>query len=101
MQIIPAVDMLDHRVVQLVGGVPGSEKIVMPDPFQVVGSWIDKGAKYLHLVDLDGAFGKENNIPVIKKIIEEYDVPVEVGGGIRDVSTVEELVSAGAGSRSR
>ena len=96
MQIIPAVDMLDHRVVQLVGGVPGSEKIVMPDPFQVAGSWIDKGAKYLHLVDLDGAFGKENNIPVIKRIIREYDVPVEVGGGIRDVSTVEELVSAGA-----
>ena len=42
MQIIPAVDMLDHRVVQLVGGVPWSEKIVMPDPFQVAGSWIDK-----------------------------------------------------------
>ena len=96
MQIIPAVDMLDHRVVQLVGGVPGSEKIVMPDPFQVAGSWIDKGARYLHLVDLDGAFGKENNIPVIKRIIAEYDVPVEVGGGIRDASTVEELVNAGA-----
>ncbi len=95
MQIIPAVDILDHRVVQLVGGVPGSEKIVMPDPLQVAGSWIDKGAKYLHLVDLDGAFGKEDNIPVIKKIIATYDVPVEVGGGIRDESKVKELVDAG------
>ena len=96
MLIIPAVDILDHRVVQLVGGVPGSEKIVIPDPLEVARSWIDKGAKYLHLVDLDGAFGKENNIPVIKKIIAEFDVPVEVGGGIRDEATVRELVDAGA-----
>ena len=96
MIIIPAVDILDHRVVQLVGGVPGSEKIVMPDPVEVAGSWLDKGAKYLHLVDLDGAFGKENNIPVIRKIIKKYNVPVEVGGGIRDEATVKELVDAGA-----
>ena len=96
MQIIPAVDMLDHRVVQLVGGVPGSEKIVMPDPLEVARSWVDKGAKYLHLVDLDGAFGKENNIPMIKRIISEFDVPVEVGGGIRDEATVKDLVDAGA-----
>ena len=96
MIIIPAVDILDHRVVQLVGGVPGSEKIVMPDPVEVAGSWLDKGAKHLHLVDLDGAFGKENNIPVIREIIRRYDVPVEVGGGIRDESTVKELVDAGA-----
>ena len=96
MIIIPAVDMLDHKVVQLVGGVPGSQQVIIPDPLTVAGSWIDKGAKYLHLVDLDAAFGKEGNIPVIKRIIEEYDVPVEIGGGIRDESTVEELISAGA-----
>ena len=96
MLIIPAVDMLDHRVVQLVGGVPGSEKVVIPDPMEVARSWVDKGAKYLHLVDLDGAFGKENNIPIIKRIIAEFDVPVEVGGGIRDESTVKELVDTGA-----
>ena len=96
MMIIPAVDMMDHKVVQLVGGVPGSQQVVIPDPLEVAGSWIEKGAKYLHLVDLDAAFGKEGNIPVIKRIIKEYDVPVEIGGGIRDISTVEELVSAGA-----
>lgn len=96
MIIIPAVDMLDHKVVQLVGGVPGSEKVVIPDPMAVAQSWIDKGAKYLHLVDLDGAFGRENNIPVIKQIIKTFDVPVEVGGGIRDESTVKELIDAGA-----
>ena len=96
MRIIPAVDIMDHRVVQLVGGVPGSEKITMPDPVAAAGMWIGKGADYLHIVDLDGAFGKENNIPVIRKIIETYDVPVEIGGGIRDVSVIEELIDAGA-----
>ena len=66
MRMIPAVDVMDHQVVQLVGGVPGSQQIVMPDPLAVAGMWVEKGAPYLHLVDLDGAFGKENNIPVFK-----------------------------------
>lgn len=88
-------DVLDHQVVQLVGGKPGSQQIVMPDPLKVAGMWVEKGAPYLHLVDLDAAFGKESNIPVFKSIAEEYGVPVEVGGGIRDASVVEELISAG------
>lgn len=95
-RVIPAVDVMDHQVVQLVGGVPGSQQIVMPDPVSVAGMWVERGAPYLHLVDLDGAFGRENNIPVFKKIIREFDVPAEVGGGIRDVSTVDDLVAAGA-----
>lgn len=95
MRVIPAVDVLDHKVVQLVGGVPGSQQIVMPDPVKVAGMWVEKGADYLHLVDLDGAFGKENNIPVFKAIAKEYGLPVEVGGGIRDVAVIDELVSAG------
>ena len=96
MRMIPAVDVMDHQVVQLVGGVPGSQQIVMPDPRAVAGMWVEKGAPYLHLVDLDGAFGKENNIPIFKRIIREYDVPAEVGGGIRDSETIDELISAGA-----
>lgn len=96
MIVIPAVDVLDHQVVQLVGGVPGSQQIVMPDPVEVANMWISKGAEYLHLVDLDGAFGKESNIPVFKKIIAECGVPAEVGGGIRSTGTVDDLVSAGA-----
>ncbi|NLF33955.1 MAG: 1-(5-phosphoribosyl)-5-[(5-phosphoribosylamino)methylideneamino]imidazole-4-carboxamide isomerase [Thermoplasmatales archaeon] len=96
MIIIPAVDIMDHRVVQLVGGVPGSERIVMPDPLSVAGSWVAKGARMLHLVDLDGAFGKDDNIPVIKRIVSECGVPVEVGGGIRSEETIRELVDAGA-----
>lgn len=96
MRMIPAVDVMDHQVVQLVGGVPGSQQIVMPDPLAVAGMWVEKGAPYLHLVDLDGAFGKENNIPIFKRIINEYGVPAEVGGGIRDSDTIDDLISAGA-----
>ena len=59
MIIIPAVDMLDGQVVQLVGGEPGSEQLKLPDPFETAVSWVSRGATYLHLVDLDAAFGKE------------------------------------------
>ena len=94
--VIPAVDVLDHQVVQLVGGVPGSQQIVMPNPADVAEMWVDKGARYLHLVDLDGAFGKENNIPVFKRIIRDAGVPAQVGGGIRSAETIDDLISAGA-----
>lgn len=96
MRVIPAVDVMDHQVVQLVGGVPGSQQIVMPDPVSVAEVWVSKGAEYLHLVDLDAAFGKEGNIPVFTRIIKESGVPAEVGGGIRSTETVDELVAAGA-----
>ena len=96
MMVIPAVDVLDHQVVQLVGGVPGSQQIVMPNPADVAEIWVDKGARYLHLVDLDGAFGKENNIPVFKRIIRDVGVPAQVGGGIRSAETIDDLISAGA-----
>lgn len=96
MRVIPAVDVLDHQVVQLVGGVPGSQQITMPDPASVADMWVSKGAEYLHLVDLDAAFGKEGNIPVFKRIIEECGVPAEIGGGIRSSEAVDDLISAGA-----
>lgn len=96
MMVIPAVDVLDHKVVQLVGGELGSQKITLPDPFATAMSWVERGAPYLHLVDLDGAFGKGNNIEVFKKIIKKCGVPVQVGGGIRSDELVDELISAGA-----
>lgn len=95
MMVIPAVDMMDRRVVQLVGGKPGSEKVIMPDPLSVAKEWVGKGAKYLHLVDLDRAFGKESNIDSIRRIANESGVPVQAGGGIRDSGDIEELLAAG------
>ena len=95
MRIIPAVDVMDHQVVQLVGGVPGSQQITMPDPMEVAEMWISKGAEYIHLVDLDGAFGKPDNRATFKRIVKELGIPAEVGGGIRDRETVDDLISAG------
>jgi len=95
MKIIPAIDMMDHQVVQLVGGVPGTEKIKLPNPVDVALSWVDKGAKYLHLVDLDAAFGNEDNLDTIREIASVSSVPVEVGGGIKKESTIRRLLDAG------
>ncbi len=96
MIIIPAVDVLDHKVVQLVGGIPGSQQIVMDDPFEVAMDWVKKGAPYLHLVDLDAAFGKPDNSEVFCRIIREAGVPCEVGGGIRSEEQIAKYVEAGA-----
>ena len=94
-KIIPAIDIMNHQVVQLVGGIPGTEKIQLPDPAEVAQSWIDKGAKYLHIVDLDAAFGEDDNLDVIKYIAKNSKVPVQVGGGIRKESTIRKLLDAG------
>ena len=94
--VMPAVDILDHNVVQLVGGVPGTEQVLLPNPLDVARDWVGKGAPMLHVVDLDGAFAKGNNMAVIRRIITECGVPVEVGGGIRSTEVAEYLMDAGA-----
>ena len=96
MIIIPAVDVLDHKVVQLVGGAPGSQKITLPDIRETAAKWVSLGAPYLHLVDLDGAFGKGDNTDVFCEIIRTCGVPCEVGGGIRSEETIRKYVEAGA-----
>ena len=96
MIIIPAVDVMDHKVVQLVGGIAEKKEIELSDPFAVAMSWVERGAPYLHLVDLDGAFGKGNNLDVFKRIMRECGVPTEIGGGIRSTELVDELISEGA-----
>lgn len=96
MIVIPAVDVLDHKVVQLVGGKPGTTQISLDDPYSVAEEWVKKGATYLHLVDLDAAFGKEDNSDIFCKIIRNIGVPVEVGGGIRSAEIIQKYVDAGA-----
>ena len=95
LKIIPAIDIMNHQVVQLVGGVPGTEKIKLPDPVATAQSWVDKGAKYLHVVDLDAAFDEDDNLDTIKEIVKTVSVPVEVGGGIRKESRIRALLDAG------
>ena len=95
MMVIPAVDVLDHKVVQLVGGVPGSQQVVLPDISETAAKWVSLGAPYLHLVDLDAAFGKEDNSDAFCKVIKECGVPCEVGGGIRSETQIRKYVDAG------
>lgn len=98
-EVIPAVDMKDGKCVQLVQGVPGSEIISLDDPFAVALDWINKGAKILHLVDLDGAIeGKRKNSPTVEKIVNACKgkgVSLQVGGGIRNFEDAAALLELG------
>jgi len=98
-EVIPAVDMRNGKCVQLVQGVPGSEIISLDDPFAVALDWIDKGAKTLHLVDLDGAIeGKRKNTPIVERIVKackEKGIIIQVGGGIRNFEDAAALLKLG------
>jgi len=94
-EVIPAVDMQDGQVVQLVGGERGTET-TYGDPIDAATRWIDEGARTLHLVDLDGAFeGERANGAAIDAICAACDVPIQLGGGIRTVEDATGLLSRG------
>lgn len=97
MLIIPAIDLKDGKCVRLKQGVMEDETVYGDDPVEVAGRWVEAGARRLHLVDLNGAFeGKPVNAGVIQRIAEAYpDVPIQVGGGIRDEDTVQTYLNAG------
>jgi phosphoribosylformimino-5-aminoimidazole carboxamide ribotide isomerase len=93
---IPAVDLRDGACVQLVGGSYAEERVRLGNPMDVVRSWEHYGFQRLHLVDLDAATGRGSNFPLIRDILAEASVPVQVGGGVRTDERVEELLAAGA-----
>lgn len=95
MLIIPAVDIKGGKCVQLVQGEPGTEQVIIENPVNVAKEWEKMGARILHIIDLDGAFGDKGNIDIIKKIVESVDVPVQVGGGIRTKEDAENLLKMG------
>ena len=96
MLIIPAVDIKDGKCVQLVQGQPGTEQVVIENPAEVAKDWERRGANILHIIDLDGAFGdKEKNLDHIKKIINEVNVPIQMGGGIRTKEDAVKLLKIG------
>ncbi len=96
MFIIPAVDIKGGKCVQLVQGQPGTEQVVIENPAEVAKDWERRGARILHIIDLDGAFGdKEKNLDVIKKIINEVNVPIQMGGGIRTKEDAVKLLKIG------
>ena len=94
-EVIPAVDMQDGQVVQLVGGERGTEK-AYGDPVEAARRWVEAGAETLHLVDLDGAFeGERANAPAVEAIVESVDIDVQLGGGIRAADDAVGLLDAG------
>jgi phosphoribosylformimino-5-aminoimidazole carboxamide ribotide isomerase len=94
-EVVPAVDMQDGEVVQLVQGERGTETSY-GDPVEAARRWVDAGARTLHLVDLDGAFeGERKNAAAVEAIVEAVDVPVQLGGGIRTAADARTLLDGG------
>lgn len=96
MIVIPAVDLKDGRCVRLSQGRMEQESVYSEDPVEMAKHWESKGAERLHVVDLNGAVkGKPFHRSLIKEIVQSVQIPVEVGGGIRDLATIEDYLSLG------
>ena len=96
MEIIPAIDLKDGKCVRLYQGEYSKETVFAEDPVAVALKWYSQGAKWLHVVDLDGAaIGEPRNLAVIEQIVKESGLLVELGGGIREEKTAEQLLQKG------
>ncbi|MBM3243655.1 MAG: 1-(5-phosphoribosyl)-5-[(5-phosphoribosylamino)methylideneamino]imidazole-4-carboxamide isomerase [Candidatus Omnitrophica bacterium] len=95
MLIIPAIDLKDGLVVRFVQG-KFSKKVYSTNPLKVARHWEKQGAKFLHIVDLDGAFtGSIKNLNLVKRIVKAISIPVQFGGGVRSLKTINDLLSIG------
>ena len=98
MLLIPAIDLKDGHCVRLKQGDMDQSTTFGEDPAAMARKWVDAGARRLHLVDLNGAFaGVPKNYSAIKSILKEVgsDIPVQLGGGIRDLDTIEKYIDGG------
>ncbi len=92
MKIIPAIDLMNGQVVRLYKGDPKQKTVYSDNPVEIAKKWEANGADMLHIVDLDATLGTGSNISIIKKILEEISIPVEVAGGLRDESLILDVV---------
>jgi phosphoribosylformimino-5-aminoimidazole carboxamide ribotide isomerase len=97
MLLIPAIDIKDGKCVRLKQGDMNEETVYNETPEQFADKWVDAGARRLHIIDLDGATtGKPVNADIIHKIVENHpDIPIQVGGGIRNEDTIQTYLDAG------
>lgn len=96
MDVIPAIDLLEGRCVRLYQGDYARSQVFNDNPADVARQWVEQGASWLHVVDLDGAkTGKIVNKQAITAIVQAVPVPVQVGGGLRDRTSVAELLDLG------
>ncbi len=97
MILLPAIDILDGKAVRLARGDFEHQTVYDADPVDAARRWVAAGARALHVVDLDGArTGEPVNVEHIRRITAAVDVPVQVGGGLRSIEAVREVVAAGA-----
>lgn len=92
LELLPAVDVQDGQAVRLVQGEAGSET-GYGDPVDAALMWQEAGAEWLHLVDLDAAFGRGDNIDVLRRVAERIEMKIEMSGGIRDDESLERVLS--------
>ena len=92
MKIIPAVDLMNGQVVRLYKGDPKQKTVYSDNPVEIAKKWEADGADMLHIVDLDATLGIGSNLSIIKKILEEISIPVEVAGGLRDESLILDVI---------
>ena len=91
MKVIPAIDLMDGKVVRLYKGDPKQKTVYSDNPIEIAKKWERNGADMLHIVDLDATLGIGSNLPVIKKIIENISIPIEVAGGLRNESVITDV----------
>ena len=97
MLIIPAIDLKDGKCVRLRQGRMDDETVFSDNPVEMAGQWVEQGARRLHLVDLNGAFdGEPVNGKIVQSIARAFpDLPIQIGGGIRTLETIESYINAG------
>ena len=96
MKIFPAIDIKDKKCVRLIKGDFENKTEYEISPIEQAGKYKDHGFKNLHIVDLDGALtGKTVNLDIIKEIVSEYDLKIEIGGGVRSLDSIKQYIDAG------
>ncbi len=97
MILYPAIDILDGRAVRLAQGRFDESTVYDEDPLGAAQAWVQAGARFLHIVDLDGArAGRPINLAALERIVAEVGIPVQYGGGLRDLAAVGAALAAGA-----
>lgn len=97
MQIYPAIDIIDGKAVRLSQGSFDNVTVFNDTPADAAKDWVEAGATYIHIVDLDGArYGKTFVIDIIKDIKSKYDIKIETGGGVRTMKDIDDRIEAGA-----
>ena len=96
MKIFPAIDIKDKKCVRLVKGNFNNKTEYKMSPVEQAGKYKDYGFKNLHIVDLDGALtGETVNLEIIEEIVKNFDLKIEVGGGVRSIESIKEYTGAG------